>query len=322
VTYLNAPAYYQAMNLALLKAISVAIALAVISLLLVDSPVFAQPETIPAPLTLPLWPVGFLSPKPNQAPEHDITTAKDALVGGRPLIRLTDVSNPTLTVYWPDPAKATRTAVVVLPGGGYRILAMDLEGTEICRYLNSIGVTAILLKYRVPTASPNTAPFQDVERAFSLVRSHAQEWKIDANRIGVMGFSAGGDLAARLSTNYGTRDYAPMDAVDQVSCRPDFAILIYPAYLAASKDGFTLASDLHVTSTTPTSFLVQAEDDPIGVMNSIDYYTALAQQKVPVEMHLYAEGGHGYGLRADGNTVTTWPARLEEWLRSIGMVSQ
>lgn len=303
-----------------MKGISSAIAIAIVGLLIANSPVFAQPGAIPVPLTMPVWPVGFLTPKPNQAPEHDITTAKDALVGSRPVIRLSDVSNPTFTVYWPDPSKATRTAVVVLPGGGYQILALDLEGTEICQYLNSIGVTAILLKYRVPTASPNTAPLQDVERTFSLVRAHAQEWNIDPNHIGVMGFSAGGDLAARLSANDGTRNYASIDATDQISYRPDFTILIYPAYLAATKNGFTLASDLHVTSATPTSFLVQAEDDPIGVMNSIDYYVALAKQKVPAEMHLYAKGGHGYGLRPAGESVATWPARLQDWLRSIGMV--
>jgi acetyl esterase/lipase len=304
----------------MMKNISSAIAIAIVGLLLTGSPVFAQLQTVPAPLTMPVWPAGFLPANPNQAPEHDIATAKDSLVGGKHVILLADVSNPTLTVYWPDPAKATRTAVVVLPGGGYHILAFDLEGTEICQFLNSIGVTAILLKYRVPSASPNTAPLQDVERTFSLVRSHAQEWKIDPSRIGVMGFSAGGDLAARLSTNDGTRGYAAMDAVDQVSYRPDFTILIYPAYLAATKDGFALASDIHVTPTTPPGFLVQAEDDPIGVMNSIDYYAALAQQKVPAEMHLYAKGGHGYGLRPAGDSVTTWPARLQDWLRSIGMI--
>ena len=303
----------------MMKGISSAIAIAIVGLLIANSPVRAQPGTIPSPLTMPVWPVGFLTPKPNQAPEHDITTAKDALVGGRSVIRLTDVSNPVLTVYWPDPAKATRTAVVVLPGGGYQILALDLEGTEICQYLNSIGVTAILLKYRVPTASP-TAPLQDVERTFSLVRAHAREWNIDPNHIGVMGFSAGGDLAARLSTDGGTRNYAPIDAADQINYRPDFTILIYPAYLAATKNGFAPASDLRVTSATPDSFLVQAEDDPIGVMNSIDYYVALAQQKVPAEIHLYAKGGHGYGLRPAGEFVTTWPARLQDWLRSIGMV--
>jgi acetyl esterase/lipase len=306
----------------MMKGMSTTIAITIVSLMIADSPVFAQLQTVPAPLTMPVWPIDFLPANPNQAPEHDITTAKDSLVGNKPVIRLTDVSNPTFTVYWPDPAKASQTAVVVLPGGGYQILALDLEGTEICQYLNSIGVTAILLKYRVPSASPNTAPLQDVERTFSLVRSHAQEWKIDPNRIGVLGFSAGGDLAVRLSTNDGTRGYMPIDAVDQVSYRPDFTILIYPAYLAAAKNGFTLASDLHVTPTTPPSFLVQAEDDPVGVMNSIDYYVALTQQKVPAEMHLYAKGGHGYGLRPAGDLVTTWPARLQDWLQSIGMLAR
>jgi acetyl esterase/lipase len=299
-----------------------AMTIAIVGFLLAmtNAPALAQPGKIPVPLTMPVWPVGFLTPKPNQAPEHDTSTAQSALVGGRPVIRLTDVSNPTLTVSWPDPAKANRTAVVVLPGGGYRILAMDLEGTEICQYLNSIGVTAILLKYRVPTVSPHTAPLQDVERTVSLVRSHAQEWNIDPNHVGVMGFSAGGDLAARISADDGTRNYTPIDAADQISYRPDFTILIYPAYLAATEDGLALASDLHVTPNTPRSFLVQAEDDPVGVMNSIDYFVALSRDKVPAEMHLYAKGGHGYGLRPAGEAITTWPARLQDWLRSIGVI--
>jgi acetyl esterase/lipase len=248
----------------MMKTVYSTIAIVIVSLVIADISSFAQPKTTPAPLTLPVWPAGYLTAETDQAPEHDMTTAKDGLVGGGAVIRLADVSNPTLTVYRPDPAKANQTAVIVLPGGGYQILAMDLEGTEICQWLNSIGVTAILLKYRVPAVAPYVAPLQDVERAFSLVRTHAQEWKINSHRIGVMGFSAGGDLAARISTNYETRNYVPVDALDQVSCRPDFTILIYPAYLAASKDGSALASDLHVTSTTPPSFIVQAEDDPMS----------------------------------------------------------
>lgn len=304
-----------------MKTLRSTIAVGILSLTIAVVSVFAQQKTAPAPLTLPVWPAGYLAANSNQTPEHDITTAKDDLVGGKTVVRLADVSNPTFTITWPDPAKANGTAVVVLPGGGYQILAMDLEGTEISQWLNSIGVTAIVLKYRVPTTAQHTEPLQDVQRTLRLVRAHAQEWKIDANRIGVMGFSAGGDLAARVSTNYETREYAPIDAVDQVSCRPDFTILIYPAYLAG-KDGSTLASDLDVTSSTPPSFLVQAEDDPVGVMNSIDYYMALIQNKVPAEMHIYAKGGHGYGLRPSGNNISTWPARLQQWLQSIGMVAR
>ncbi len=275
-------------------------------------------------LIIALWPHGAPGETGNLGPEHDTTKPSDGLVAGKRIIRLTDVSNPTITIYNPSKDKNTGSAVVVFPGGGYRILAMDLEGTEVCRWLNLIGVTCVLLKYRVPSrpgAPPYAAPLQDAQRAVSLVRYHAKDWHIDPHRIGVLGFSAGGNLAAVLSNNFERRTYPPVDRADQTGCRPDFALLIYPAYLVVKKpQGYTLASELKVTANTPPTFLVQTEDDPIGVENSLYYYMALIQAKVPAEMHLYAKGGHGYGLRPTSAAVTAWPRLAERWMRSLGVL--
>lgn len=213
--------------------------------------------------------------------------------------------------------------MVVFPGGGYQILAMDLEGTEICRWLNSIGVTAVLLKYRVPSPKgppQYTHPLEDAQRAVGLVRYHAKEWGIDPNRIGVIGFSAGGDMAALLSNNFAKRTYSAVGPADAVSCRPDFTMLVYPAYLVDAKNNYKLAPELKVTRATPPTFLVQAEDDPVHVENSIYYFLALKKAGVPAEMHIYPAGGHGYGLRRTSKTVTTWPARAESWMRSLGVL--
>ena len=269
--------------------------------------------------TLPLWPHEAPGATASTAPEADTTSAKDNLVAGKRLVRLGHVSTPTLTVYAPK-ANNTGAAVVVFPGGGYTILALDLEGTEVCDWLNAKGVTCVLVKYRVPGTGPypkSSAALQDAQRAVGLVRSHAAEWHIDTHRIGVLGFSAGGHLAAAVSTNFNTRLYPPVDAADQLSCRPDFTVLIYPAYLVAS--GTALNSDIHVTAQTPPAFLLQAEDDTAApVENSVAYYLALKQLKIPAEMHLYAAGGHGYGLRRTKLPVTEWTTQAERWLRTVG----
>ncbi|HEX5483828.1 MAG TPA: alpha/beta hydrolase [Terriglobia bacterium] len=273
-------------------------------------------------ITIRLWPHGAPGEKGNAKKERDTTTAKDPLVAGRRVIRLTNITDPALTIY--KPSKNTGTAIIVFPGGAYRILAMDLEGTEVCAWLNSIGVTGILLKYRVPPqpgVARYKAPLEDAQRAVGFVRDHARQWDINPNRIGVLGFSAGGNLAALLSNHFGERTYKPVDSADQVSCRPDFALLIYPAYLVDEKpQGFELAPEIKVTPQTPPTFLVQAEDDPVHVENSVFYFLALKDAKVPAEMHLYAKGGHGYGLRHTAMPVTGWPALAEKWLHTIGVI--
>jgi len=257
--------------------------------------------------TIPLQPAGPSSLNPGI--EHDATTAKDNLVAGKPVIRLTNITDPVLT-FFPAPANSNSgAAVIVFPGGGYRILALDLEGTEICEWLNSIGINAALGKYRVPAAPGvlrHAAPIVDAGHALAAVRSHAAEWRIDPHRVGVIGFSAGGHLAALLSN---------------ADARPDFALLIYPAYLTPESDRTVLAPEFIVSAKTPPTFLIQTEDDPIHVENSLVYYGALKANKVPAEMHLLATGGHGYGLRVTAEAVTGWPKLAEAWLRSRGLLT-
>jgi acetyl esterase/lipase len=283
---------------------------------------FAQkPAWQPAPghITLNLWPNSAPGAQPNPKPEIDTTTARDKLIAGRPVIRLGNVSTPTLTLYKPSGSNSG-AAVVVFPGGSYQILAIDLEGTEVCDWLNSIGVNCVLVKYRVPDSGPypkSTAALQDAQRAVGIVRLHAAEWHIDPSRIGVLGFSAGGHLAAALSTHFEQRLYTPVDGADQLSCRPDFAIIIYPGYLALAEHNFAPNPDIHVTDRTPPTFLVQAEDDPVHVENAIVYFMELKKAGVPAEMHIYTQGGHGYGLRRTALPVTTWPTSAEIWLHTI-----
>ncbi len=283
---------------------------------------FAQkPAWQPAPghTTLTLWPHGAPGAQPNPAPEMNTTTAKDNVIAGKSVIRLGNVSTPTLTLYAPT-GKNTGAAVVVFPGGSYRILAIDLEGTEVCNWLNSIGVTCVLLKYRVPDSGPypkSSAALQDAQRALGIVRSHAADWHIDPHRIGVLGFSAGAHLAAALSTHFDQRLYDSVDYADQLSCRPDFAAIIYPGYLAMAEQGFAPNPEIHVTERTPPSFIVQAEDDTVHVENSTVYFMALKNAKVPAEVHIYANGGHGYGLRRTELPITAWPKLAETWLHTI-----
>jgi acetyl esterase/lipase len=296
------------------------------AMMLLSVSLFAQkPALQPAPghLSLNLWPQGAPGAVTNSAAEVDTTTAKDHLIAGKPVIRLGNVSTPSLTVYAPK-EKNTGAAIVVFPGGGYHILAIDLEGTEVCDWLNSAGITCVLVKYRVPDSGPypkSPAALQDAQRALGIVRSHAAEWHIDPTRIGVLGFSAGAHLSAALSTHFEPRLYDPIDDADKISCRPDFAVIVYPGYLALSEQNFAPNAEIHVTSQTPPSFIVQAEDDPVHVENSTVYFLALKNAKVPAEMHLYANGGHGYGLRRTELPVTSWPRLVETWLQTIHVVS-
>lgn len=274
---------------------------------------------------LKLWPGAAPGEKGGLAPEKDTTTSKDNLIAGRPVIRIGNVSDPTITVYRPDADKDTGAAVVVCPGGGYYILAMDLEGTEVCQWLNSVGVTGVLLKYRVPRREGQpvyAAPLQDAQRAVGVVRSHAGEWGVDPARVGVLGFSAGGDLCAVLSANNARRTYPAVDGADEMSCRPDFQILVYPGGLVKDNAGYVLAPEVAVTARTPPTFLVMALDDPVKVENVMGYAMALKEAKVPMELHVYPTGGHGYGLRPTKDYVTTWPQRATDWMRSRGLLER
>jgi acetyl esterase/lipase len=267
------------------------------------------------PIVRNVWPAEAPGEKGDIGEEKPMPPRKEA----RPVIRLANVSKPTITVYKPEKEKDTGAAVVICPGGGYNILAMDLEGEEVAKWLNSIGATGVVLKYRVPARKGqprHLAPLQDAQRAVSLVRANAKDWGIDPQRIGILGFSAGGHLAAATSTNYDKRQYETLDDVDKVSCRPDFAVLIYPAYLTA---GEQLSPEIRVSEQTPPVFFVHAGDDRISPENSIAMYLALRKAKVPAELHVYGSGGHGFGLRPSDHPCSTWPQRCEQWLKSQGI---
>jgi len=280
--------------------------------------VLAQSTWPPSPdhLTMPIWPGTPPGAKAGMPPE---TNAEPRMMAGRPYTRLTNVSTPTITVY-PAKGKNTGPAIVVFPGGSYQILSMDLEGTEVCDWLNSIGVTCVLLKYRVPDSGPypkSAAALQDAQRAMGLVRLHAAEWGIDPQRLGVMGFSAGAFMAAAVSNLCEKRVYDPIDAADQLSCRPDFAVVVYPGWLALAEQNFAPNPEIHPTANTPPTFILQAENDPVHVENAVVYFLALKNAKVPAELHVYAEGGHGYGIRPRDLPIMGWPRLLETWLHTI-----
>jgi acetyl esterase/lipase len=281
-----------------------------------------------------IWPGAAPDAQPLTGPE-DTQAVKDEPVAGSPWVAVGHVAQPTMTVYSPE-GKNTGAAVVVFPGGGYQILAMDLEGTEVCDWLTSRGITCVLSKYRVPNSGMHwdercqcqvhpRAPMalEDAQRTLGLVRLHAAEWHIDPHKIGVLGFSAGGHLVAAISTHFEKRLYRAVDAADKESCRPDFAVALYPGHLWISAKGFELNPDIHVTRNTPPTFLVQAENDKIDDVNdSLVYYIALKKAGVPVEMHLYAQGGHAFGLRRTRFPITGWPQLVEKWLGTIGMISE
>jgi acetyl esterase/lipase len=279
--------------------------------------------------TLPLWPHGAPEPRTAKGPERDVVSPTDQLVAGRKLIHLTDVSEPTLTVYRPDPAKNSGAAVLVFPGGGYNILALDLEGSEVCTWLNSIHVTCIVVKYRVPYIGhypERTEDLEDAQQAMRLTRVHASEWGIDPKRVGVLGFSAGAHLAVVLGNHSDAMpNFAAVKAHGGIgpgiSARPDFALILYPGYLVHWPDKTTLAPEAKPNAQTPPTFLLQAEDDPVHEENALVYYQALKEAKVPAELHLFAAGGHGYGLRPTELSITHWPKLAEMWLNSIHVIS-
>jgi acetyl esterase/lipase len=237
-------------------------------------------------------------------------------------VRLTNISTPTLAFY-PAPASNNSSAtVVVFPGGSYRILAYDLEGTEVCTWLNSIGINCALVKYRVPIANEmkfpdDTRDLEDAQQAIRITRSHAADWHLDPHRIGALGFSAGGHLVTVLGNHADLKRPGAPASETAVDARPDFIIGIYPAYLAQTPALTQLAKGIDPSATTPPTFLLQAEDDPVHVENVLLYAQALKQLKVPTELHVYAEGGHGYGLRPTALPVTHWPALVETWLHTI-----
>jgi len=275
------------------------------------------------PLTFNVWPGKPPGETKELPPEADQTKPQDRLIAGRRIIKLGNVSTPQLAVYRPEKEKDTGAAVVICPGGGHHILAYDLEGTEVAEWLNEIGVTGIVLKYRVPFRDPEKrwlAAVQDAQRAMSFVRSKASEWKLDPKRIGILGFSAGGQVAGLTSIFDDKRQYEPLDDVDKVPCRPDFAALIYPGGFEVQGQS-KLRDEVQVTKQSPPMFLVHAYDDGVTVLNTLLLATELKKVGVPTEVHVYATGGHGYGLRhVDGQPVTDWPKPCQAWLRTTGVL--
>jgi acetyl esterase/lipase len=244
-----------------------------------------------------------------------------------PTRMLTDVSKPSLTIYRPPKEKDTGTAMLICPGGGYWNLYWQLEGEEVATWLNSIGVTGIILKYRVPRrpdepkGEPARRPLADAQRAVSLVRSRAAEWSIKSDRIGIVGFSAGGHLAIATATNFEKRTYVPLDDVDKVSCRPDFAIPVYSGYLKA-KDKDDLAPGLSIPSGTPPVFLAHGGEDIISPPeHSVLMYLALKRAGVPAELHIYAGAAHDFGVRKSDQPCSTWTESCAQWLRNLGFLT-
>ena len=300
-----------------------------LGVLLLTAGLHAQSLWQPSPghTQVPIWPGAIPDARPDSSPE--VATSRDeSPVAGRPWVYIEHVTRPTLTVYAPVEHNSG-AAVVVFPGGGYQILAIDLEGSEVCDWLVTNGITCVLLKYRVPGNGrrPHSGPYpsspqalEDAQRTLGLVRFHASEWHIDPHRIGVLGFSAGGHLVAAMSTHF-QRVYRAVDAADSVSCRPDFGVALYPGHLSLPPRPHVLNPNVPVTGETPPQFLVQAEDDPVDpVENSLVYFAALERAGVPVEMHIFAHGGHAFGLRRTEQPITQWPALVEKWLRTIGIV--
>ena len=285
----------------------------------------------PNAIQLPLWPNGTPDPRPcvgAEAMRYAVDReGNKKLVGGKPRSYIENVTQPTITIY--SPKKATSgAAVIVYPGGGFNVLAIDIEGTEACDWLTSNGITCVLLKYRVPCEHVGAyrdcpSAHQDAQRAMSLVRFRAAEWRIDPNKIGVLGFSAGAHMVMVSSTHFDKRLYPAVDEADKVSTRPDFALVLYPGHMAYRSSNFVPNPDIQVTARTPPTFIVHAYDDPMDpVENSLLYAAALRKAGVPTEIHMYASGGHAFGLRRTSAPATAWPQLAEAWLRSIGMIGQ
>ena len=277
------------------------------------------------PKVIDLW--GGVAPgdKADIGAEADMTKPNEGMVAGRRVMRLGNVTKPSITIMKAPAEKNTGATVVIFPGGGYNILAWDLEGTEVAEWLNQNGVNAAIVKYRVPKRTGremHEAPLQDAQRAVGLVRANAKEWGLDPERIGILGFSAGGHLSATLAAHVEERTYPKVDAADELSCAPNFMLLIYPAYLSLKDEGDKINPSVKVTPKHPKTFLIITQNDPVRPENALAYYLELTKNKVPAELHIYPTGGHGYGLRESKELATTWPARALDWMRANNILEK
>ena len=258
------------------------------------------------PKVVSIWPEGKVPLLKETPPER----IKDTNGG---IIRYTDVSNPTLTIFPAPDASAPVPAMLVCPGGGYSILAWNHEGTDVAEFLNKQGLAVFVVKHRVPS-NQRDAAFCDAQRALRFIRFHAKEYNIKPDKLGIMGFSAGGHLTVRTSNNFEKSLYEPIDDVDKLSCRPDFSAPIYPAYLN-KKGTFEMVDEFNISDKTPPTFICASETDKSYCDSSVSYFIALKAAGVPAELHLYPTGGHGFGMRKRGGTVDAWMQRLAEWLQ-------
>ena len=285
--------------------------------------------TAAEPLVVGIWPGKVPDESGGIGPERirmSPKLEKKEVEVTEPTRMITDVTKPTITIYQAAKNKNSGTAMIICPGGGYWNLYWELEGEEVAQWLNSIGVTGIILKYRVPRrpdepkGEPARRPLQDAQRALRLVRSRAGEWGIDPHRIGIVGFSAGGHLAIATATSFEKRTYEPIDDVDKISCRPDFAIPVYSGYLKA-KDKDEIAPGLTVPTNTPPVFLVHGGDDIVSpAENSVLMYLALKRAGVPAELHVYANTAHDFGVRTNDRPYSRWTARCADWLLDLGFL--
>lgn len=280
---------------------------------------------------LPLW--------NEKIPNHNGIKIEE-IIDTNEIMMIKAVDQPNISVYLPTEKNRNGMAAIVIPGGGYNILAYDWEGTEIAKWLNSKGITAIVLKYRLPHTKNNVkgrlSPFLDLQRAIRLTRFNSEKWGLDQNKVGVMGFSAGGHLASTLGTHFGEENIFNTDAIDSISCRPDFMVLMYPVitfkepYLHMGSRHFLIgdspdtalinyySNELHVSKNTPPTFLALAGDDKsVPVQNSIMFYEKLHGNSVPAEMHIYPKGGHGFSLALGKGYLESWTDRCIDWMRSL-----
>ena len=295
--------------------------IALLALLLAGFASASEPEVVVLWPGTPAGDVGI----PGAEKDIDLKVGgKPYEVGGKPTRFITNVSKPTLTIFRPAKDRDTGVSMLIAPGGGYHNLGWDVEGEEVAAWLTSIGITGIVLKYRCPRRPedekgvPPLGPLKDAQRAVSTVRSKAKEWGLDPARIGIVGFSAGGHLSGATATNFEARAYEPIDDIDKVSCRPDFAIMLYSGY-------FQLHGALSPTIKTPAGIppllILHASDDPVSnVDHSITMYSAMKHAGAPVEMHIYATGGHGWGVRKVGHPCETWTDRCVDWLKKSGLL--
>ncbi|WP_395716170.1 alpha/beta hydrolase [Prosthecobacter sp.] len=282
------------------------------ALLFVSTSVFAA-----EPIVVKLWP-GGAPEKPGVKIEAEKEIPKK---NADDVMRITNVTDPMITVFKPE--KPNGTAVLVCPGGGYGILAYEHEGSQVCDFLTKHGVTGILLKYRVPKRDPKDPgreALQDAQRAMGIIRHRAAEWGLKPDRIGILGFSAGGHLTVMTTLHANKRTYTTDPALDVDDATPNFAIPVYPAYLVSKEEPGKLLPGYEVTAKSPPMCLIHAGDDPWPATASALLYLEYKKLNIPCELHIYAKGGHGFGMRQSGGPVNDWPNRVAEWMKSMSYI--